>query len=87
MYCRISTWEGYAMREHTIGWTAGSIYFLALLLLDWIGAGLMGMSLFVVAYSLLLFLIVPRIAAQNSDCEHRHSAHNALRSNGHLAPC
>jgi hypothetical protein len=75
------------MREHTIGWTAGSIYFAGLMLLDWVGAGLIGMSLFVVAYSLLLFVVVPHIAVRNGDCEHRDSGRRPFRSSGHLAPC
>lgn len=75
------------MRENTIGWVTGSIYFLGLVLLDWIGAGLMAMTSFVVAYSLLLFIIVPRITVQDGDCEHRESGRTAFRSNGRIVPC
>jgi hypothetical protein len=57
------------MRDNTIAWIAGSMYFGGILLLDWAGAGWIGITLFVVMFSLLLFVLVPRLPHEDESCE------------------
>jgi hypothetical protein len=73
------------MRENMIGWIAGSMYFGGILLLDLAGAGLTGISLFVVMFSLLLFVLVSRLAVRDDPCDESPERRSGL--DNQPSPC